>query len=274
MNKKLFSIGEISSIKGITVKALRFYEKIGLLKPCYINPSNRYRFYSIEQFILLDIIKAARAMEISPKDIRKIMIHKDMKELLDLLNAQSAITARKITVLKKTIQGMNGVQTAIRHAMSSISQKNVYQRHISQRAVVTLEIDRINSDEDAIIEFSKFDRMIEEAHLINTYETGMLFKKDEKAGLYPARIFNTVETDEFSNPSIVSAIPAGDYVCVCYQKENAQKQNIKMSRYLDRNGIRPTSILQVELLNNVFLSDANYFELQVLGEKKSREEEE
>jgi hypothetical protein len=44
MNRKLFSIGEISAIKGITVKALRFYEKIGLLIPCYINPSNRYRF--------------------------------------------------------------------------------------------------------------------------------------------------------------------------------------------------------------------------------------
>jgi len=265
MHKKLFSIGEISSIKGITVKALRFYEKIGLLKPCYINPTNRYRFYSIEQFILLDIIKAARAMDISPKDLRDIMIHKDMEELLELLNTQSAITARKIFELKKTIQGMNGVQTAIRHAMSSISQKNVYKRHIPKRDVVTLEIESIDSDEDAIIEFSKFDRIMEEARLINTYETGMLFKKDENAGFYPARIFNTVETDEFSNPSIVSAIPAGDFLCVCYHKKNARKQSVKMSQYLAGHGIRPKTILQVELLNNVFSTDANIFELQVLG---------
>ena len=265
MNKKLFSIGEISAIKGITVKALRFYEKIGLLKPCYINPSNRYRFYSIEQFILLDIIKAARVMDISPKDLRDIMVHKDMAQLLELLNVQSAITARKIDELKKILQGMNGVQTAIRQAMSSISQKNVYRRHIPQRAVVTLEIDRINSDEDALMGFSKVDRMIEEAHLINTYETGMFFKKDEKGGLYPARIFNTVETDEFSDTSSVTTIPAGNFVCVCYQKKNARRQNLKMSRYLDGHGIRPKAILQIELLNNVFSMDSNYFELQVLG---------
>ncbi len=82
MNKNLFSIGEISAIKGITVKALRFYEKIGLLKPCFINPSNRYRFYSIEQFILIDIIKAARTMDIGPKKLRDVMIHRNMKELV------------------------------------------------------------------------------------------------------------------------------------------------------------------------------------------------
>jgi MerR family transcriptional activator of bmr gene len=274
MNKNLFSIGEISAIKGITVKALRFYEKIGLLKPCFINPSNRYRFYSIEQFILIDIIKAARSMDISPMELRGVMIHKDMRELVGLLNAQSKITAGKIVELKKIIQSMNGVQNAIRHATSSISRKNVYQRHIPQRDAVTVKIDRLNSDEEAIIEFSRFDRMIEEAHLINTYETGMLFKQDEKAGLYPERIFNTVEMDEFSNSSFVTTIPAGKFVCVCYQKTDARKQNIKLSRYLDRHGIRPKAILQIELLNNVFSMDANYFELQVLGEMKSREERE
>src|SRR5512138_193567 len=56
MQKKLFSIGEVSKIKGVTKKALRFYERIGLLKPHYINPFNRYRYYSIEQFVYIDII--------------------------------------------------------------------------------------------------------------------------------------------------------------------------------------------------------------------------
>jgi MerR family transcriptional activator of bmr gene len=79
---KYFTIGEIAKIKGVTIKALRFYEKIELLKPCYIDPSNSYRYYSIEQFLYLDIIKAARSIGISPNDIRDILKKKDTDDLV------------------------------------------------------------------------------------------------------------------------------------------------------------------------------------------------
>lgn len=41
MKKEIYSIGEVSKIKGVTIKALRFYEKIGLLKPYEVNPANQ-----------------------------------------------------------------------------------------------------------------------------------------------------------------------------------------------------------------------------------------
>jgi len=262
-SSRLFSIGEISKHKRITKKALRFYEKIGLIKAAFINPSNRYRFYSIEQFILLDIIKAARAMDISPLVLRNVMNRKDMAELVDLLRTQNEKTAQKVEEMKRIIRRMDAVQNAIRHAVSIISQKNTYRRQIPKRHIITLEIGRLTSDADAIIEFSKFDRIIEENRLINAYETGMMFTSGGKSGMYPSRIFNAVETQKLSNTSIVSSIPAGNFVCVCYDKKNARKQNMKISRYLHRHGIHPKSILLVELLNDVFSADNHYFELQV-----------
>lgn len=49
--KNLYSIGEVSKIKGITIKALRYYHKMGILEPSYIDESSGYRYYSIEQFV-------------------------------------------------------------------------------------------------------------------------------------------------------------------------------------------------------------------------------
>lgn len=45
-SEDLLSIGQVSEICRISVKTLRYYDKIGLLKPVYIDSASRYRYYS------------------------------------------------------------------------------------------------------------------------------------------------------------------------------------------------------------------------------------
>ncbi|WP_324911114.1 MerR family DNA-binding transcriptional regulator [Paenibacillus sp. lzh-N1] len=71
-NKKYFSIGEVSRLKNVTIKALRYYHNIGLLIPAYINPDNGYRYYTINQFIYLDIIKISKQSNVSVKEIKAL----------------------------------------------------------------------------------------------------------------------------------------------------------------------------------------------------------
>ena len=54
--KSKFSIGEVAKIHNITVEALRHYDRVGLLKPSYINSSTGYRYYSAKDFIILDLM--------------------------------------------------------------------------------------------------------------------------------------------------------------------------------------------------------------------------
>lgn len=42
--KDLLSIGEISKICQVSVKTLRHYDRIDLVKPVYVNPVNQYRY--------------------------------------------------------------------------------------------------------------------------------------------------------------------------------------------------------------------------------------
>jgi DNA-binding transcriptional MerR regulator len=42
----MLRIGDFAKLSQVTVKALRFYEEIGLLKPTFVDPTTAYRYYS------------------------------------------------------------------------------------------------------------------------------------------------------------------------------------------------------------------------------------
>ena len=49
MKEELLSIGEFAKLRGVSVKSLRYYERVGALKPAYVNEESGYRYYSINQ---------------------------------------------------------------------------------------------------------------------------------------------------------------------------------------------------------------------------------
>ncbi len=69
MKNQLYSIGELSKLKGISVKTLRFYDEIGVLKPNYVDPFTKYRYYNKVQFVYVDILKALKALRTGTKEI-------------------------------------------------------------------------------------------------------------------------------------------------------------------------------------------------------------
>ena len=48
MKNDLMLIGEIADFFGISRKAIRLYEKKGIIKPIKVDASNGYRYYSAE----------------------------------------------------------------------------------------------------------------------------------------------------------------------------------------------------------------------------------
>lgn len=264
MNENLFSIGEISKIKGITIKALRFYEKIGLIKPHYTDPSTRFRYYSLEQFIHLDIIKAARSMDISPKDVKVILEKKDNKVLLDFMNYQKESAALKIAELQKMISIIDATQNTINNSVSSISQQDIFFKDIPLRYIISKKFDDFTKKKDLLIEYSKFQKIIEDDMLIDNYETGIICTSNDKNEFHPSEIYNGVNVISKSNKSRLSEIQAGRYLCICYNEHNAEEQLSKLYRYINQNKLKPSLMIQVDLLNNVFETETQYVEMQVI----------
>lgn len=263
-DKKFFSIGTTSKLNGITIKALRFYDKMGLLKPHHTDHTNKYRYYSLEQFLRLDVIKAARAMNISVKDLKGIIEKRDTKELLRFLDVHRDRINQEINSLQSVVRSIDDVEQNINESLISVSNEDVYIKELPERVIVTSEFNSTAEAEDILAAYSKLDKAIDDNGLKSAYGTGILFESNERSEFYAASCFNTVVADGARDSKILSVIPAGRYVCVSYSRETAKQQQEKMVTYLERNELTPQLMLQADLLNDVFETDTSSFELQAL----------
>lgn len=64
----LFTIGEFSSITGIGIHSLRYYDEIGALKPAYVDPVSNYRYYSFQELNKIPAITICKNAGISLSD--------------------------------------------------------------------------------------------------------------------------------------------------------------------------------------------------------------
>lgn len=77
-----YKIGLFSKMNRVTIKALRHYDEIGLLKPATIEKFTGYRYYTSEQLPLLHQILALREMGFTLDEIKKIQGGTPEKDLL------------------------------------------------------------------------------------------------------------------------------------------------------------------------------------------------
>lgn len=69
----MLSIGRFADASGLTVKALRHYDEIGLLEPARVDPDNGYRYYDPAQIEDAVTIRRLRALELPLEEIRELL---------------------------------------------------------------------------------------------------------------------------------------------------------------------------------------------------------
>jgi effector-binding domain-containing protein len=69
----MLKIGDFSRLSRVTVKTLRFYDEMGLLKPVQIDSFTGYRYYSVEQLPRLNRILAYKDLGFSLEQIRGLL---------------------------------------------------------------------------------------------------------------------------------------------------------------------------------------------------------
>ena len=103
----MLKIGEFSKLSRVSVRMLRHYDEIGLLKPAETDRFTDYRYYGEDQLPTAGRIAALKDMGFSLADIVRILAVYDDREQLERffsarqmeLEALSQDTARKLTLL-------------------------------------------------------------------------------------------------------------------------------------------------------------------------------
>ena len=78
----LLKIGEVADFFQISVKAVRIYEKKGIIVPAYIDPESGYRYYTPDQLHQLAALLELKALGFSLEEIKDVMVGESSKEAL------------------------------------------------------------------------------------------------------------------------------------------------------------------------------------------------
>ncbi|MBC8138369.1 MAG: MerR family transcriptional regulator [Fibrella sp.] len=69
----MLKIGEFSRLSQVSVRMLRHYDKLRLLRPVYVDDDSGYRYYTLEQLSELNRLLALKDLGFSLEEIRRLM---------------------------------------------------------------------------------------------------------------------------------------------------------------------------------------------------------
>jgi DNA-binding transcriptional MerR regulator len=72
----MIKIGDFSRLSQVPISTLRYYDEVGLLRPAAIDETSGYRFYTLEQLPLLNLILALKWLGLSLDQIAQLLAEK------------------------------------------------------------------------------------------------------------------------------------------------------------------------------------------------------
>lgn len=101
MKPQLFTIQQFADLHEIGKRTLHFYDEIGLFSPA-IKKENGYRYYSLAQGAMLEMILTLRELDMSLDAIKQYMEHRTPERFSELIAAKQQELSQKIKDLKET----------------------------------------------------------------------------------------------------------------------------------------------------------------------------
>ena len=130
MRKNRLKIKEFSLLCQVTVKTLRHYEKLGLLRPAEVDEWTGYRYYSMERIPEMLLIQQLKRYGFSLMEIKSMTTARDSAAMKRLLREKLRALEDELFDLSTTISELKKHLTEFERTGNIMSYQNEYQVHI------------------------------------------------------------------------------------------------------------------------------------------------
>ncbi len=100
--EKYYSVGEAAKAVHTTSETLRYYDRIGLVKPSKKDEWTNYRYYTEQDIVRLNTIRALQIMDLPLQEIKKVLAYDDLGKILDFLTQAEERADKKIAALQNS----------------------------------------------------------------------------------------------------------------------------------------------------------------------------
>lgn len=223
---KYLSIGKVSKLKNVSIKSLRYYDRIGILKPAFVNEQTNYRYYTQEQLYLLDAITLCIKLGIPLKDLNGYVENGSIN-LQKLLYDGKILAEEKIMeihncleALQDTLQQLSGSFNGMAKIPESKSgimlPDGFYQNTLDTRVVLTVPLEDIDTPKYYGQYILKLFVNAQQMKIGVAYPSGIIHEYNN--GKLTRYMFLTINADSVESNSVkkakdaVRTLPAGDYI--------------------------------------------------------------
>ena len=113
MDSPELSIGQFARASGLTAKALRHYDAVGLLAPAFVDPASGYRRYSADQVDTARLIRRLRGLDLPVAEVRRLLdlYAADPGAMTDALVAHRRRLVARVTRMQGQIHDLDHLVT-------------------------------------------------------------------------------------------------------------------------------------------------------------------
>lgn len=97
----MYSISDVAKFFNISTQTLRYYDRIGLLHPQYVDPKTSYRYYTLDDFNTLHLIRELKGFNFTLQEIQDYCKNKDIRQLEQSLKRKQRDIQQEISSLRQ-----------------------------------------------------------------------------------------------------------------------------------------------------------------------------
>ena len=219
-NSKFYKIGDFAKLTGVSIKSLRYYDKINILKPSYIDENTGYRYYLPEQAIVINIIKLCLLLDLPLKSLLKdfncAKINKS-PNLKKIINVGKQKAQERLIETKNMLNLLNDISNQTERLDEVHEEREIYYSHFASRKILVAKWNmEKDKDQDYIKKIANLTQKAKKNGLNILTQQGLLSEFETKE----TYVFITVE-GEYKGEDCLS-FSEGEYTCLNLKERDLQ----------------------------------------------------
>ena len=260
--KKFFSVGEAAKAVHTTSETLRHYDRIGLVKPSKKDEWTNYRYYTEQDIVRLNTVRALQLMDLSLQEIKKVLEYDDLEKIVEFLAKAEKKADEKIAALQYS-------KSKIELAKADYEKKLQVQQNINgvlikdlpKRIILlsdTLEVPTLDNLWNYLNHF--YDKI--------SPDLKEQFSFEDLAGIYTENGITKLfaECIRYVDINGLKILPKGKYLCANCTEENREQILHELLHMAQKNyGVEPKFTVQLIVISGIL--QWNY-EVQIYVDNK------
>lgn len=260
-----YTIGETASLLGVTTQTLRYYDKIGLLSPDYVDLQTGYRYYRYQQFHIIDRIRYLQSFGMSLDDIRAVIQNGQNDCLLRHLQKERERMEQELQALLEKRRNLDWYINYCSYMDAQNIADSLYKIYQPERYIVSCPCyykERLENMEIRLAQMKSRPEYRNESFR-RQYGYCMDIPSLFRGEFYPKQYFTYLSKKPNLPEDLYCTLPAGEYLCMRTQLLHEDWDADLLSAYFF-NLDQPKLAVALEFEDNLIDWSDAWYEVQIL----------